>query len=280
MNDLEDLSDSALRRYLGPEQPLSMRMLALHGVGKAARRTPEREELLLRVLRADPDPVIRHDAAFALGAIMAEETQDALAAAAVADESFLVRHESLESLAFFARTPVVMEALEQGLRDEHPEVRETAEMARAYQLAKPLQVEARSLLSPSLPMHLRWAAAFQLLEDHQAGRLTGADALLSQALRSDPSAFIRHTAAFMLEEVGGTSAREQVIWSTLHDSSLLVRHEAIETLGFLPPDERTLSVIRELELDPHPIIAQTARIAREILQTREADPAGSARGGH
>lgn len=280
MQDMEDLSDSALRSHLRPEQPLSTRMLALHGVGKAARKTPERGELLLRVLRGDPNPIIRHDAAFALGVIMAEEAQEALAAAAVADEHFLVRHESLESLAFSARTPVVMKALEQGLRDEHPEVRETAEMARAYQLAKPLQVEARSLLKSSLPLHLRWAAAFQLLEDHQAGRLPGADALLSQTLRSDPSGFIRHTAAFMLEEVGGISAREQLIWSALHDSSLLVRHEALETLGFLPPDERTMSVIRRLESDPHPIVAQTARIAREIFQTREADPAGSVQGGH
>jgi HEAT repeat protein len=262
-------TDATLRERLSAERPLHERMLALHRLGKEERKTPMRVELLREVLADDPDPVIRHDAAFVLGAMMAEEAEDALIDAALHDPSFLVRHESFESLAFFSPTPAVMAAVEAGLTDEHPDVRETAVMVRAYQLAKPVEVGVEPLLDANAPMHLRWAAAFSLLGEHHAGRAPDAVSALKQVLRSDSSGFVRHTAAFMLEEVGGVTARAQLTDAAFHDQSLLVRHEAIETLGFMPPHPDTRTVLETLKDDADPIVALTARIACDIFASRE-----------
>ncbi|HEX4466740.1 MAG TPA: HEAT repeat domain-containing protein, partial [Solirubrobacteraceae bacterium] len=185
-----------MRARLSAARPLHERMLSLHQLGKEERKTPMRVELLREVLASDPDPVIRHDAAFVLGAMMAEEAEEALVAAALHDPSFLVRHESFESLAFFPPTANVMAAIEAGVSDAHPDVRETALMVQSYQRAKPVEVGVESLLDATAPMHLRWAAAFALLGEHQAGRATDAADLLEQVLRAAPSGFVRHTAAF------------------------------------------------------------------------------------
>ena len=262
------ITDESLRHDLEPGQPLSVRMMAMHHIGKIARRTPERVALLERVLEHDPDPVIRHDAAFAIGAIFAGEAQDALARAALEDQSILVRHESLESLSFFAPGPLALAAIERGLHDEHSAVRESAEVARAYQAAVPFTARRESLLDPSAPVYERWAASFQLMDDHVAAPSDAAREIFARVLVSDPSPFMRHVAAFMLEEVGGTAARHLLVRAAFEDSSVLVRHEATETLGFMPPFPETIDAVRRLTFDPVPEVALTACIAWEILQTR------------
>ena len=72
----------------------------------------------------------------------------------------------------------------------------------------------------------------------------------------------------MLEEVEAEEAIPLLMRTALEDSSVLVRHEAIETLGFMAPLPQTVELARKLTSDPQPEVAQTARIALEILQAR------------
>jgi HEAT repeat protein len=260
--------DDQLRLELAPGRPLAMRMMALHHLGKDERRTVARVDLLRRLLRDDPNPVIRHDAAFVLGAMSASEAAEALADSALRDESFLVRHESLESLAFFSPIPFILDAVERAERDEHADVRETAAMAGARLRSSHGAASADALLDMRLPIHERWAGAFRLLADHTAGRTPDTARVFERCLRSDPSGFLRHTAAFMLEEVSGADAWDALAHAALEDESPLVRHEAIETLGFLPPRPIASALFARLCADPDTTVAMTARIALDILHAR------------
>jgi HEAT repeat protein len=266
--------DKRLRAAFAPERPVAARMLELRRLGKEERKTEARVDLLCRMLRGDPNPILRHDAAFVLGAISADEAIDALATAACNDESFLVRHECLESLAFFPALPNAVDAIARGARDAHCDVRETALMAEAYQRARPSSVATSALSDPALPVHLRWAAAFRLLSEYAEGRAHDAAPLFARCLREDPSPFVRHTAAFMLEEVGGTSAWDELARAAWSDPSPLVRHEAIETLGFLAPDATGKALLERLSCDDEPTVALTARVALDIVALRAAHIAG------
>lgn len=263
--------DERIWSALAAKQPVATRMLALRELGKDERKTQRRVDRVCALLRDDPNPIIRHDAAFVLGAMLADEAVDTLAVAASSDESFLVRHESLESLAFLSALPSAVAAITRGIADAHQDVRETAAMARHYQSALPANVTSSALGDLTLPIHLRWAAAFELLNEHLTGRAENAAALFARCLRSDSSPFLRHTAAFMLEEVGGASAWDDLARAALEDASPLVRHEAIETLGFLPPSPSGLSLLERLVRDDDPTVALTARVALEINALRAAN---------
>jgi HEAT repeat protein len=265
--------DKGLWATFAPERPVAARMLELRRLGKEERKTEARVDLLCRVLRGDPNPILRHDAAFVLGAMSADEAIDSLATAARNDENFLVRHECLESLAFFAALPSAVDAISCGARDPHCDVRETALMAEAYQRARPSQVAASALSDPASPVHLRWAAAFQLLAEYAEGRAHDAARAFARCLREDSSPFVRHTAAFMLEEVSGTSAWDELARAALSDPSPLVRHEAIETLGFLVADANGKALLERLSCDDEPTVALTARVALDIVALRAAGTA-------
>ncbi len=86
--------------------------------------------LLARVLGEDPDPVVRHEAAFVLGELADPAGVPALAEAAEGDDSALVRHEAVEALGWIA-TPESQKALRLALRDPVSEVVRTAEISLA-----------------------------------------------------------------------------------------------------------------------------------------------------
>ena len=89
------------------------------------------ENLLVRVLKEDPNPIVRHEAAFSLGSLHSGERQltiasvDELCDAALHDVSGVVRHEATEVLGHI-RLPQVRRTLEQILRDSSGDVVETA----------------------------------------------------------------------------------------------------------------------------------------------------------
>ncbi len=86
--------------------------------------------LLGQVLREDPDPVVRHEAAFVLGELADPAGVAALAEAAEGDASALVRHEAAEALGWIA-TPESQRALRLALKDPVSEVVRTAEISLA-----------------------------------------------------------------------------------------------------------------------------------------------------
>lgn len=86
--------------------------------------------LLARVLKEDPDPIVRHEAAFVLGELADPAGVPALAEAVRSDPSDLVRHESAEALGWIAIEESAA-ALREALGDRSPEVARTAEISLA-----------------------------------------------------------------------------------------------------------------------------------------------------
>jgi len=89
---------------------------------------------LIQVLEKDVDPIVRHEAAFALyklynrGQISGEHALEALCNSAQNDSSVVVRHESAESLGFF-RFPQAFEVLNQLAYESEPDVAATARIS-------------------------------------------------------------------------------------------------------------------------------------------------------
>ena len=89
------------------------------------------ENLLVRVLEEDPNPIVRHEAAFSLGSLhwgvkqLSTGSVDKLCDAALHDASDVVRHEAAEVLGHL-RLPYVRGTLEQLLHDSSGDVVETA----------------------------------------------------------------------------------------------------------------------------------------------------------
>lgn len=84
--------------------------------------------LLLAILDRDDSPLVRHEAAFALGCIGDETCRIALRRTLVEDDSFLVRHEAAMALGELG-TIDDLPTLKQGLSDSSREVVISCEVA-------------------------------------------------------------------------------------------------------------------------------------------------------
>ena len=92
--------------------------------------------LLLRTLREDPNPVVRHEAAFALGRLpqleiqrdlVSDEIFSALCQSARTDPSTIVRHEATEVLGNLEDSRVAR-VLHELAKDDNPDVALTAKL--------------------------------------------------------------------------------------------------------------------------------------------------------
>ena len=94
------------------------------------------ENVLVRVLREDPNAIVRHEAAFSLGCLhwgeipLAAASVESLCEAAVNDPSSVVRHEAAEVLGGVSG-PGVRKSLERLLGDPDEDVAETARISLA-----------------------------------------------------------------------------------------------------------------------------------------------------
>jgi HEAT repeat protein len=97
----------------------------------------EAEGFLSMIVDSDPDPVVRHEAAFALGELRRSgEIGDAagrnsLCNAALNDKSILVRHEAAEALYCFGG-PQVDAVLQQLLDDQSDDIKSTAAISISW----------------------------------------------------------------------------------------------------------------------------------------------------
>lgn len=90
--------------------------------------------------------------------------------------------------------------------------------------------------------------------------------ILCKILKEDRDPVVRHEAAFVLGhlhsrgKLAGVRAVPALCEASYRDPSVLVRHEAVESLGWFDDDPRALQVFRDLLNDPHPDIVATARL--------------------
>jgi HEAT repeat protein len=85
-------------------------------------------QLLMNILLNDPSPLVRHEAAFALGWIGDQTCAPVLRRALANDTSLLVRHEAAMALAEFSSNADI-QSLEKGLQDRSKEVAISCQVA-------------------------------------------------------------------------------------------------------------------------------------------------------
>ena len=100
----------------------------------ALRKEPFKRSFkkICSALRADPSPVVRHEAAFVLGESKRPEAIAPLIYAIMYDHSDLVRHEAIEMLGDLGfKDKKVEDFLKKLTRDKNPFIKDTAEIALA-----------------------------------------------------------------------------------------------------------------------------------------------------
>jgi len=100
------------------------------------------------------------------------------------------------------------------------------------------RLEAR-LLDRSLPMFERMRAIFTL---RNLGTDRAVEAI-AKALLTDPSALLRHEAAYVLGQVQSAHAVPFLEESLFHDPHVMVRHESAEALGNIS-DDRVIPILK------------------------------------
>ena len=95
----------------------------------AFKKNAESFKLLCKILKTDPSPVIRHEAAFVLGNFKEKRVLPHLFHSIKKDKSDLVRHEAIEALADVGiQTKSVQSLLKKLLKDKNPFIKDTAQM--------------------------------------------------------------------------------------------------------------------------------------------------------
>ncbi|GAA0142575.1 lyase [Lithospermum erythrorhizon] len=271
-------------RLLDPKQPISERFRALFSL-RNLRGTGPRNALIDAT--RDPSNLLAHEAAFALGQMQDADAIPALEAV-LNDFSLhpIVRHEAAEALGAIGlktNVPLLKNSLSS---DPAQEVRETCELAlcRIEEICRgndEAQTDRSPFLSvdPAAPaacssvqqlreillnedqgMYGRYAALFAL-------RNNGEDDAVSAIIESldAKSALLRHEVAYVLGQLQNKKATDALI-KTLKDAHEhpMVRHEAAEALGSIA-DEQSIALLEEFTKDPEPIVSQSCEVALSML---------------
>jgi len=261
--------------------PIAQRWRALFSLRNL--KGDEARQALIHAMR-DKSNLLAHEAAFALGQMQDAGAIPALMATLQDTQSFhpIVRHEAAEALGAIGAAECV-EYLQQSLvSDPAPEVRETCELAlhRIQQgetgnedspflsvdptapasLALSVADLRKVLLDEKEKMHERYAALFGLR--NRGG--SDAVAAIVAALKCE-SALLKHEVAYVLGQLQDKASTEALV-NTLKDVTEhpMVRHEAAEALGSIA-DEQSVELLKAFQADNEPIVAQSCEVALCML---------------
>ncbi|KAK6940705.1 PBS lyase HEAT-like repeat [Dillenia turbinata] len=275
-------------RLLDQTQPISERFRALFSLRNL--RGPAPRNALILATR-DSSNLLAHEAAFALGQM--QDTDAVPALEAVLNNIALhpiVRHEAAEALGAIgleSNVPLLKRSL---VSDPAEEVRETCELAlqRIEELksvadndgmvakevlpflsvdpAAPASCSSVSqlrdvLLDEEKGMYERYAALFAL-------RNHGGDEAISAIIDSlsASSALLRHEVAYVLGQLQNKAASD-ALCRVLRNANEhpMVRHEAAEALGSIADDE-SVALLKEFAQDPEPLVSQSCEVALSMLE--------------
>ncbi|XP_062147570.1 deoxyhypusine hydroxylase [Alnus glutinosa] len=268
-----------------PAQPISERFRALFSLRNLKGPAPRNA---LIVATRDSSNLLAHEAAFALGQMQDVEAIPALVSV-LNDLSLhpIVRHEAAEALGAIgleSNVPILKKSL---VSDPAMEVRETCELAlnRIDQMkgtsgngegGSPfMSVDPAApasscysvdqlrevLLDEEKCMYERYAALFAL-------RNHGGDEAVSAVIDSlhSKSALLKHEVAYVLGQLQNKAA-SAALSKLISDANEhpMVRHEAAEALGSIA-DEQSITLLEEFVLDPEPIVSQSCEVALSMLE--------------
>ncbi|CAH9114705.1 unnamed protein product [Cuscuta europaea] len=270
-------------RLLDKNQPIAERFRALFSL-RNLRGTGPRHALIHAT--RDSSNLLAHEAAFALGQMQDVDAIPALAAV-LGDLSLhpIVRHEAAEALGAIGldcNVPILQESL---TSDPAQEVRETCELAlsRIKELkdvkssddtsSRFLSVDPATpascssvpqlrevLLCEEKGMYERYAALFAL-------RNNGGEEAISAIIESlgATSALLRHEVAYVLGQLQDKKAAD-ALSMTLRNTNEhpMVRHEAAEALGSIA-DDHSIALLEEFVKDGDSIVAQSCEVALSML---------------
>ncbi|XP_051146707.1 deoxyhypusine hydroxylase-B isoform X1 [Andrographis paniculata] len=269
-------------RLLDQSQPISERFRALFSLRNLRGSAPR--SALIQATR-DKSNLLAHEAAFALGQMQDAEAIPALEAI-LYDYSLhpIVRHEAAEALGAIGlecNVPLLTNSL---VSDPAQEVRETCELAlsrieelkntsisdsspflsvdpAAPAASSSIQELREVLLNEDRSMYERYAALFAL-------RNLGEDDAVFAIVESlgSNSALLRHEVAYVLGQLQNQKASD-ALSQVLQDKNEhpMVRHEAAEALGSIA-DSQCVALLEEFTKDPEPIVAQSCEVALSMLE--------------
>ncbi|XP_013602262.1 PREDICTED: deoxyhypusine hydroxylase isoform X1 [Brassica oleracea var. oleracea] len=287
---VSDVEKFLCERLVDQSQPISERFRALFSLRNLKGPGP-RSALILAA--RDSSNLLAHEAAFALGQMQDAEAVPALESV-LNDMSLhpIVRHEAAEALGAIGLAGNA-EILKKSLVfDPAQEVRETCELAlkRIEELSnvdteKELDTTERSpfmsvdpaapaaafssvhqlssqiLLDETKGMYERYAALFAL-RNHGGEEAVSA---IVDSLSAN-SALLRHEVAYVLGQLQNKAALA-TLSKILRDVNEhpMVRHEAAEALGSIA-DEQSIALLQEFSRDPEPIVSQSCEVALSMLE--------------
>ncbi|KAL9663149.1 hypothetical protein QQ045_027988 [Rhodiola kirilowii] len=272
------------QQLLNTTLPISERFRALFSVRNLKGCAP-REALIIAT--RDASNLLAHEAAFALGQMQDADAVPALESV-LNDFSLdpIVRHEAAEALGAIGLESNVKLLKKSLASDPAPEVRETCELAlKRIEEAKIVEgvggpspffsvdpaapaalgatvEELRGiLLDEDKGMYERYSALFALRnEGSQEAVCAIIDSLAAK------SALLRHEVAYVLGQLQNKIASDALI-DVLKDAKEhpMVRHEAAEALGSIA-DERSISLLEEFSKDSEPLVSQSCEVALSMLE--------------
>jgi deoxyhypusine monooxygenase len=273
--------------------PISERFRALFSLRNLTGSIP-REALISAT--NDPSNLLAHEAAFALGQMQDAEAVPALQAILLDYSRHpIVRHEAAEALGAIGlddNIPLLKNCLK---KDPAQEVRETCELALrrleerkhrsadkessiaerspffSVDPAAPASSESRVeelrkvLLDEEKGMYERYAALFAL---RNRGGAEAVDAVVA-ALQAQ-SALLRHEVAYVLGQLQD-KVSSVALSETLRDANEhpMVRHEAAEALGSIA-DSESITLLKQYEKDTEPIVSQSCEVALSMLEFEQS----------
>ncbi|EOX94514.1 ARM repeat superfamily protein isoform 2 [Theobroma cacao] len=271
-------------RLLDPTQPISERFRALFSLRNL--KGPGPRNALIQATR-DSSNLLAHEAAFALGQMQDAEAIPALKAV-LNDFSLhpIVRHEAAEALGAIgleSNIPLLKNSL---VLDPAQEVRETCELAlqRIEELKSGGSDDKASMAekSPFLSVDPAAPASSYSSIDKLRGRccwmkkeacMRGIQLFLLSEIMVERKLFLPLLILWVAYVLGQlqNKAASAALSSILRNASEhpMVRHEAAEALGSIADDE-SVALLEEFARDPEPIVSESCEVALSMLEFERA----------
>ncbi|KAI9181191.1 hypothetical protein LWI28_012298 [Acer negundo] len=284
-----DMEKFLCQHLLDPTQPISERFRALFSLRNLNGSRPR--NALISATR-DSSNLLAHEAAFALGQMQDAEAIPALEAV-LNDFSLhpIVRHEAAEALGAIGIESNISILKNSFVSDPAQEVRETCELALSRieylktsggdNISSMTEKSPFMSVDPATPasncssvaklrevlldeekgMYERYAALFAL-------RNNGGEEAVSAIIDSlgAKSALLKHEVAYVLGQLQNKAA-SAALSNILRDVNEhpMVRHEAAEALGSIA-DDQSIALLEKFARDPEPIVSQSCEVALSMLE--------------
>ncbi|KAK0580505.1 hypothetical protein LWI29_002753 [Acer saccharum] len=288
-----DMEKFLCQRLLDPTQPISERFRALFSLRNLNGSRPR--NALISATR-DSSNLLAHEAAFALGQMQDAEAIPALEAV-LNDFSLhpIVRHEAAEALGAIGIESNISMLKNSLVSDPAQEVRETCELALSRiedlktsggdNISSMIEKSPFMSVDPAAPssncssvaklrevlldeekgMYERYAALFAL-------RNNGGEEAVSAIIDSlgAKSALLKHEVAYVLGQLQNKAA-SAALSNILRDVNEhpMVRHEAAEALGSIA-DDQSIALLEKFARDPEPIVSQSCEVALSMLEYEQS----------